>query len=49
MAEKYQVRHRDITVLLRKVTAVKNAINYTGWEILDYSSGKRVRHRRSKL
>jgi hypothetical protein len=49
MAKKYQVHHRGVSVNVRKLTAVKNKVKYTSFEILDYSTGRRVRHQRPTL
>jgi hypothetical protein len=49
MAEKYQVHYRGVSVNVRKLTAVKNKVKYTSYEILDYSTGRRVRHQRPTL
>lgn len=49
MAEKYLIHHRGVSVRIRKLTAVRNGVAYGGYEILDYSTGKRVRHQRSTL
>jgi integrase len=49
MAEKYQVHHRAVSVYIRRVTAAKNGVRYSGWEIRDYSTRKLVRHQRATL
>lgn len=49
MKAKKAISHRGITVYIRKVDAVKNGVTYSGWEILDYSGGKRRRHQRTTL
>jgi uncharacterized protein YyaL (SSP411 family) len=44
MAEKYLVPSRGVNVSVRRVTSIKGNIRYKAWEVLDYSSGRRVRH-----
>jgi predicted small integral membrane protein len=36
---KHQVKHQGMIVNLRSVTCVKKGIEYTGWQVLDYSGG----------
>ncbi len=49
MAESISTNHRGVSVPIRKLTAIKNGVAYTSYEIADYSSGRRVRHQRSNL
>ena len=46
---KHRVKHRGVNVTVRRLTAVKNGVTYTSWEVLDYCTGKRVRHQRPTL
>ena len=46
---KHQVNHCGVTVNVRKVSVRRDGVTYAGWQILDYSTGKRVRHQRPTL
>lgn len=49
MAKIIEVTHRGISLRVRKLTAVKKGTKYTEYQIVDYSTGKRVRHSRASL
>ncbi len=49
MAKIIEVPHKGVTVKIRELTTLKNKTRYTEYQIVDYSSGKRVRHSRATL
>ena len=49
MAKIIEVPHKGITVKIRELTAIKNGTRYTEFQIVDYSTGRRVRHSRATL
>jgi len=49
MANKFEIKYRGLSLWVRELTAVKSGVEYTSYEIRDYSNGKLVRHHRSTL
>ena len=49
MAAKSLVHHSGVNISVRKLTYRKDDTRYTCYEVLDYSSGRRVRHQRPTL
>ena len=49
MAKIIEMSHKGITVKIRELTSIKNGTAYTEFQVVDYSTGKRVRHSRATL
>ena len=49
MAKIIAVPHKGVTIKIRELTTFKNETFYTEYQIVDYSTGKRVRHSRATL
>ena len=49
MGKIIEVPHKGVTVKIRELTTLKNKTRYTEYQIVDYSTGKRVRHSRATL